>query len=152
MSLIKSSDYIEDQRCPRCRVSFIERPGIRVRVYKNTLYCQSYAACTARLRKTEVQRGNRDRFGKGEGKNPCELLVTGNRKKGEPTLNVRCYCMAVFGAIKYRSLKYDVLGVVDTWAEAKALWQSHVRGLTSINLDDTLNAKEADNDGEAPSR
>lgn len=142
MPLVKSSEDMKNDRCPKCGISFMDHPLIKTRVYKNFRYCLSYAACMTRARREqEKQRGNRDNFGKDQ-KNECEMIVTGNYVKGQPFLNVRCYCMARFGAKKYTSFKYDILGSVDTMPEAFELWQTHVRGLTSIPLNDTVNAKE----------
>lgn len=146
MPLVKSSEDIKNDRCTRCNVSFIEHPGIKTVVYNNFRRCASYAACKARQRGLAPQQGNRNRFGTTvEGKNPCEIVITGRKsgyRKGQPSINVRCYCMAKFGVRKDTQFKYDILGSAHTIEEAKAIWQAHVRGLTSIALDDTFDAKE----------
>jgi len=91
-----------------------------------------------------TQRGNRDKFGKVIGTNLCEMIITGTyAKAGEPTLNVRCYCMAVYRGNKWGNFKYDRLGKASSITEAVALWETHVKekaraNLTSITLDDTL--------------
>jgi len=111
--------------CPWCGVVFADHPRIKTRVWDGKEECASKQACMHR-RKVK-QRGNRDRFGKVLGTNPCELILTGASKKaGEPGLRVRCYCMAPLGSNKHHSFKYDTLGDVHSIAEARALWDAHV--------------------------
>lgn len=77
-----------------------------------------------------MQEGNRARFGTTVlGRNACDMILTGirNAKKGEPSLKVRCYCMAPVGSRKYGSFKYDVLGIVSGVKEARVVWDEHVR-------------------------
>lgn len=159
MPLVKSSDDIKDDKCPRCGIKFVDHPFVKTVVYKGSRRCAAYAACMARKRKAAIQRGNRDRFGKVDQKNPCEMLITRNiAKRGEPQIKVRCYCMAKFGAHRYHQMKYDILGLAMDLPDARRIWDEHVRvvrlaervlswgGLTSIPLDDTVIAKE-DDDG-----
>lgn len=85
------------------------------------------------------QRTNRDKFGTSAlGRNPCLYIVT-TKKGPKPNLNVRCHCMAPVGSKPWNnSMKYNPLGVVSTYAEAKALWDQHVASLTSGVSIDTL--------------
>lgn len=93
-----------------------------------------------------MQEGNRARFGTtAAGRNDCKLILTGaSKKRGEPGLRVRCYCMAPVGSNPYGSFKYGTLGDVFTTKEAVELWQNHKRSQGSQDLADLTEAGPTD--------